>query len=157
MRDVLPCALEPGCMPTRSEVAPETLPVELTEGGIEVEYADGHTVFYHGVPATVEQRVTTAPAKDVHVLVTDETETAGVLVYVDERKTEDGMLEDTGVGRVLLEPGEATTVFPGVTASRSQMRVTVEYTPEAVEGRVFVFEENEMSERSVELVPAGQT
>ncbi len=143
-------------MPTRSEVAPERLPVELTEGGIEVEYADGRTVFYHGIPTPVELAVKTAPAKDVHVLVTDESESEGVLVYVDERKTEDGMLEDSGVGRVLLSDGEEATIFPGVTAQETQMRVDIEYDPSEVDGRVFVFEEDEMGERSFELVPEGE-
>ena len=147
---------ERGAMPTRSEVAPDTLPVELAEGGIEVEYADGRTVFYHGVPTAVERQVKTAPAKDVHVLVTDESESQGVLVYVDERKTEDEILEDTGVGRVLLDDDEETTVFPGVTVREAQMRVSIEFDPSVVDGRVFVFEEDEMGERSFELVPEGE-
>ena len=147
---------ERGAMPTRSEIAPDTLSVELAEGGIEVEYADERTVFYHGVPTAVERAVKTAPAKDVHVLVTDESESHGILVYVDERKTEDEILDDTGVGRVLLSDGEETTIFPGVTARETQMRVGIEYDPTDVDGRVFVFEEDEMGERSFELVPEGE-
>jgi len=139
-------------MTSHSEVAPDTLAVDLTEGGIEVEYADGRKVFYRGVPSREEGTVTPPPGKDVHVLVTDGSGRHGVLVYVDERTTEDEILEDTGVGRVLLGPGDETTVFPGVTVSRGDLRVEVEADVDAVDGRVFVFAEDEMGERSYELV-----
>ena len=139
-------------MPSRSEVAPDTLEVRLVDEWIEVEYTDGRQVFYHGVPTTVEGSVKTAPGKDVHVLVTDESESRGVLVYVNERKTEDEILEDTGVGRILLDGAEEATVFPGVTVRETEMRIAVEHDPSVVDGRVFVFEEDEMGERSFELV-----
>jgi len=139
-------------MDSRSEVPPDTLPVELTSDGVEVTYQDGRRVFYRGVPAKVAGSVRTAPGKDVHVLVTDEDERRGVLVYANERKTEDSILEDTGVGRVLLDRGEEAAVFPGVTVRERQLRVEVETDPGMVDGRVFVFEEDEMGERSFELV-----
>jgi len=142
-------------MDSRSDVPPDTLPVELTPDGVEVTYQDGRRVFYRGVPAKVSESVRTAPGKDVHVLVTDEGERRGVLVYVNERKTEDSILEGTGVGRVLLDRGEETTVFPGVTVRERQLRVEVEADPVVVDGRVFVFEEDEMGERSFELVADG--
>jgi hypothetical protein len=143
-------------MHSRSDVAPDTLPIELTADGIEVEYKDGRNVFYRGVPTKVEGSVKTAPGKDVHVLVSDKSETQGVLVYVNELNTEDEILEDTGVGRVMLDKGEETTVFPGVTVRESQMRIDVEMDTDAVDGRVFVFEEDELGERSFELVPEGE-
>jgi hypothetical protein len=142
-------------METRSDVPPDTLPVELTPDGIEVTYQDGRRAFYRGVPTKVSDGVTTAPGKDVHVLVTDAGERHGVLVYVDERKTEDDILSDSGVGRVLLGEGEKTTVFPGVSVREQQMRIRVTADFGAVDGRVFVFEEDEMAERSFELVPGG--
>jgi hypothetical protein len=89
------------------------------------------------------------------VLVSDQSETQGVLVYVNELNTEDEILESTGVGRVMLDSGEETTVFPGVTVRERQMRVDVEMDAAAVDGRVFVFEEDELGERSFELVPEG--
>jgi len=140
-------------MTIREEISPSTLPVSLTEDGIEVEYTDGRTVFYRGVPKKCEGRVKTAPGKDVHVLVTDESESEGVLTYVNDRTTYDDILKDTGVGRVLLDVDEETTVFPGVTVRNEQHRVTVE-TERPVDGRVFVFEEDELGERSYELVEA---
>jgi hypothetical protein len=140
-------------MHARSDVPPDTLPVELTADGIEVEYNDGRRVFYRGVPTKVADSLRTAPGKDVHVLVTDKSETQGVLVYVNELNTEDEILESTGVGRVMLEEGEETTVFPGVTVRDAQLRVEIDPDVGAVDGRVFVFEEDEMGERSFELVP----
>jgi hypothetical protein len=138
-------------MSEKSEVAPDTLPVDLTEGGIEVEYTDGRTVFYHGVPEPVE-RVTTPPGKTTHVLVTDAEESHGVLTYVNERVTEDDILEDSGVGRVLLDSGEETSIFPGVTVQESEMRIVVRADLDTVDGRVFVFAEDETSEHSWEVV-----
>lgn len=140
-----------------SEVAPDTLSVDLAEAGVEVEYTDGRTVFYHGVPAPVET-VTTAPGKETHVLVTNADGTHGVLTYVNEQTTEDEILEDSGVGRVLLDRGEETAIFPGVTVQESELRVTVRADLDTVDGRVFVFEEDAMGEQSYELVadpPAG--
>jgi len=139
-------------MDSRSEVPPDTLPVDLTPDGVEVTYQDGRRVFYRGVPAKASGSVTTAPGKDIHVLVTDEAQQHGVLVYVDERTTEDDILEATGVGRVLLASDEETTVFPGVTVRKQKLRIEVEADPTVVDGRVFVFEEDEMGERSFELV-----
>ena len=144
-------------MHSRSDVSPKTLPIELTEDGIAVEYLDGREVFYRGVPTPIEESVKTAPGKETHVLVSDKSETQGVLVYVNERNTEDEILEDTGVGRVVLDDGEETTVFPGVAVRESAMRIEIDADLNAVDGRVFVFEEDELGERSFELVPDGTT
>lgn len=141
-------------MSIREDVAPETVGVELTEDGVTVEYLDGRETFYRGVPRRREGSVTTAPGKQAHVLVTDERETEGILVYVNDRVSHEEILESTGVGRILLDPGESTTVFPGVRASSKAHRVTVEVDFTEVDGRVFVFEEDEMGERSFEIVPA---
>jgi hypothetical protein len=135
-----------------SEIAPSTLAVELTEDGIAVEYLDGRTVFYHGVPATAEGSLTTTPGKDTHVLVTDGSETEGVLTYVNDRKTDGDILESSGVGRVLLEKGETTSLYPGVRVTRTGFRYEIEVDFDAVDGRVFVFEEDEMGELSREIV-----
>jgi hypothetical protein len=144
-------------MGVRSDIAPDTVGVELTEDGIAVEYTDGRTVFYHGVPEAVGDEVTTPPGTDVHVLVTDPTGTEGVLVYVNDRKTHDDILESSGVGRVLLEEGEEASVFPGVIARAGGYRVTVEADSDAVNGRVFVFAEDETAEYSYELVANSGT
>jgi hypothetical protein len=104
------------------------------------------------VPTKVEASVTSAPGKDVHVLVTDPTQTEGVMVYVNDLKTHDDILESTGVGRVMLEDGETESLFPGVDASYAGYRVEVDADPETARGRVFVFVEDEMGEQSYEIV-----
>jgi hypothetical protein len=139
-------------MTLRSNVAPDTLGVSLTETGVEVEYLDGRTVFYRGVPEKVDDSFRSAPGKDVHVLVTDETEQQGVLVYVNDLKTQEDILQATGVGRVVLEDGGIESLFPGVTARVVGHRVEVEVDFETTDGRVFVFEEDEMGEQSYEIV-----
>jgi len=139
-------------MEAHSEVPPDTLTVELLEGGVRVEYLDGRSVLYRGVPETVTGDHQTTPGKDVHLLVTDASEQSGILIYVDERTTEDEILEDTGVGRILLGEGEETTVFPGVTVEGGSLRQTIAVDHDAADGRVFVFEEDHFEERSYELV-----
>ncbi|WP_439026596.1 DUF5796 family protein [Haloarchaeobius sp. DT45] len=136
----------------RSNVAPSTLGIELQDGGVSVEYTDGRSVFYYGVPEKKEGSVECPPGKHVQVLVTDPTETEGVLVYVNDRKTDDDILESTGVGRLLLDTGEEEELFPGVVVKRGGVRVTVEADPEEARGRVFVFAEDEISEHSYEIV-----
>lgn len=139
-------------MSGRSDVAPSTLGVELTEDGIVVEYEDGRQTFYHGVPEKREDVLRAQPGREVHVLVTDPSGTEGALTYVNDRMTSDDILEETGVGRVLLDAGDEKSVFPGVTVRRDAYAVEVEVDPGEAGGRVFVFEEDERSEYSYEFV-----
>jgi len=140
-------------MSARNDVPPSTVGVELLEHGVEVEYTDGRTTLYRGVPEPVADTLTTPPKKETHVLVTDPTETEGVMLYVNDLKTHDDILEATGVGRVVLEDGEEEEIFPGVTVRRpGGMRTEVEADPEIARGRVFVFVEDDWSERSYEFV-----
>lgn len=140
-------------MSARSDVAPSTLGIRLLEEGVEVEYLDGRTILYRGAPEPVADTLTTPPGKDVHVLVTDPTETEGVMMYVNDRDTHDDILESTGVGRVLLEPGESEELFPGVSVRRAGLeRFEIDADPEAARGRVFVFAEDEWGETAYELV-----
>jgi hypothetical protein len=139
-------------MTERSDIAPETLRVSLEPEGVEVEYADGRSVFYHGVPEKREGSVVCPPGRDVHVLVTAPDGTEGVMVYVNDRSTHDEILESTGVGRVILERGEETSLFPGVEATNHGYRIEVTADPELARGRVFVFAEDQTGEASYELV-----
>lgn len=141
-------------MSARNDVPPDTLSVELTADGVIVEYTDGREVFYRGVPEKATERVVAPPAKDVHVLVTDPTETQGVLVYVNDLNTHDDILAETGVGRLMLDDGEVEELFPGVTIRDQSMRIEVEADPAIARGRVFVFVEDEMGEQSYEIVDA---
>jgi hypothetical protein len=139
-----------------SEVAPATLSVDLLDHGVEVEYLDGRSVLYRGVPEAVTGPLRTRPGREVHVLVTDGTD--GVLVYVEDRTTEDEILETTGVGRVLLSEGEETEVFPGVYAGRAgDYRVEVRADPAVADERVFVFAEDEWGEEGFEFVAEEET
>ena len=139
-------------MTFRSDVPPDTLGVELNEDGVAVEYIDGREVFYHGPPEKRESSVRVPPGTLAQVLVTDPTETEGVLVYVNDHDTHDDILEDTGVGRVLVANGESEELFPGVTVGAEAYAVEVEADPEVARGRVFVFAEDETQERAYEIV-----
>jgi hypothetical protein len=140
-------------MSIRSDVAPSTLPVELLEEGVLVEYLDGRTTLYRGVPQKAEGTLTTGPGKEVHVLVTGPDGTEGVMMYVNDRKTHDDILESTGVGRIVLDEGEAEELFPGVTAATPDgMRCRIDADLGTVRGRVFVFVEDDWGEDSYELV-----
>ena len=139
-------------MSARNDVAPDTLGVELAEDGVVVEYTDGREAYYRGVPERVTETLQTTPGKLVQVLVTDPTETEGVMMYVNDRDTHDEILESTGIGRVLLDSGEEEELFPGVTVRLEGYAVEVEADPEVARGRVFVFSEDERGESSYELV-----
>jgi hypothetical protein len=143
-------------MSTRGDVSPSTVPVRLLDHGVEVEYLDGRVTLYHGVPRTIEGPLRTAPGKETHVLVTDPTDSEGVMIYVNDRNTHDEVLESSGVGRVLLAPGESTELFPGVTVERlSGRRNEIVADPAVAGGRVLVFVEDEWDEQSYELVGPG--
>ena len=139
-------------MSARNDVAPDTLGVELAEDGVVVEYTDGREAYYRGVPKKVTETLQTTPGKLVQVLVTDPTETEGVMMYVNDRDTHDEILESTGIGRLLLDSGEEEELFPGVTVRLKGYAVEVEADPEVARGRVFVFSEDERGESSYELV-----
>jgi len=136
----------------RSDVPPGTVGVSLREEGVVVEYLDGRTTLYRGVPEAVSGPLTVAPGRETHVLVTDPDGTEGVLTYINDLRTHDEMLEDSGVGRVILEPGEEATLFPGVVARRPGERTEVMVDPETVDGRVFAFVEDGWSEERYEFV-----
>jgi hypothetical protein len=137
----------------RSDVAPATVGVSLLDHGVEVEYLDGRSVLYRGVPERVAGSLRVAPGRETHVLVTDGTGTEGVMVYVNDLKTDDEILKETGVGRVILEPGESTELFPGVTVRYAEGRRTVvDADSGTVDGRVFVFAEDGWNEDAYELV-----
>lgn len=144
-------------MSARNDVPPKTVGVELREEGVAVEYLDGRVTLYRGVPQRVSGTLEASPGKEVHVLVTDPTETEGVMLYINDLKTEDDILEDSGVGRVILRDGESEELFPGVTARQLPgERTEVEADPEIARGRVFVFLDDEWTEESYEFVPESE-
>ena len=142
-------------MTYRSDVAPSTLPVRIEPDAVVVEYLDGRAAHYRAARETQDGPVRCRPGTEVHILVVDPEAAEGVMVYVNDRSTTDEILESTGVGRVILDPGEEASVFPGVTARLDGHAVVVTGDPAAADGRVFVFEEDERGERAVEVVSTG--
>ena len=144
-------------MEHRSRIAPQTLRVALLDHGVEVQYLDGRSVLYHGIPRRQHEELVSPPGKETHVLITDTTGTEGVMIYLNDRTTHDDIFRSTGVGRVILAAGEHTAVFPGVTvegAAGDRVAITVDH--DAVEGRVFVFIEDDWGEASYEFLPADR-
>ena len=140
-------------MSVRNDVPPDTVGIELLDFGVQVEYLDGRTTVYRGVPQKTTGTLRAGPGKQTHVLVTDPTETEGVMLYVNDRTTHDDILESSGVGRVILDAGDEAEVFPGVTVRLlGGQRTEVEADPEVARGRVFVFVEDDWSEQSYEIV-----
>lgn len=139
-------------MSQRRDVSPATIPVDVGDDGVAVEYLDGRRAEYPGPVEAVPETVQCAPGKEVHVLVTDAAADRGVVVYVNDRNTAGDILEDAGVGRVMLGTGESSELFPGVVATLDGHSVVVDAELDVVDGRVFVFEEDEFGQRAVELV-----
>lgn len=139
-------------MTNRSDIAPGTLPVTIDSDWVEVEYLDGRAVRYREPREETTGPVRCRPGTEVHVLVADPVEAEGVMVYVNDRSTHDDILESSGVGRIILDPGEDASVFPGVTARLDGHAVVVTGDPTVSGGRIFVFEEDERAERAVELL-----
>jgi hypothetical protein len=77
------------------------------------------------------------------------------MFYVDDRKSHDDILESSGVGRALLADDETTQLFPGVEAARDGHAHIVSVDAETVDGRVFVFVEDQFGEAAYELVSDG--
>lgn len=139
-------------MSVRSDVSPSTLGVVVNDDTVVVEYLDGRRVTYRDEPQRMLGAVRCQPGKHVHVLVTDPTTSEGVMVYINDRKTHDDILEATGVGRIVLDSNESAEVFPGVTARMDGHAVVVEADLSIAGGRVFVFEEDDLGERAFEIV-----
>lgn len=138
----------------RSDIAPSTLPVTIDPDAVEVEYLDGRAVQYREPREETAEPVRCRPGTEVHVLVADPAASEGVMVYVNDRSTHDEILESTGVGRLILDPGEEASVFPGVEARLDGHAVIITADPAAAGGRVFVFDEDERGERAFEVVAA---
>ena len=141
-------------MSQRRDVAPGTLPVTVEDDAVVIEYLDGRRARYEHPVEPVNGPVRCAPGKEVHVLVTEPDRDRGVMIYVNDRNTDGDILEDTGVGRVVLEPGEEAELLPGVMAFVQGHAVEVVADPAVAGGRVFVFEEDALGERAFELVGA---
>ncbi|MFW6153395.1 MAG: DUF5796 family protein [Halobacteriota archaeon] len=136
-------------------VSPATLGVGLDDEGIEVRYLDGRTTVYRGPFEPSEPPLRTAPGRLVQILLVEPSETEGVLVYVNDRDTDAEILEETGVGRINLDPGGAAAVLPGVTVEMDGYHAVVDVDGSAIDGRLFVFAEGPLDARAYELDEAA--
>lgn len=138
-------------MSGRETVSPSTLRLEETDRGLAVYYLDGRRTVYGQAPEPTEPPVRTKPGRLVQVLLADPDLSEGVLVYVNDPDTEAEILEESGVGRVNLDPGDHVSVLPGVTVEMDGYDAVVDADAEAVEGRVFVFAEGRLGAAAYEL------
>lgn len=133
-------------------VSPATLGVELLEEEIVVRYLDGRRTVYQGPVEPTTPPLRTAPGRLVQLLLIEPGETEGVLVYVNDRDTDAEILEESGVGRINLDPGEEVSVFPGVTVAMDGYHAVVDVDMQVIDGRLFVFAEGPLDARSYELL-----
>lgn len=140
-------------MSERSNVSPATLPVARTAAGIEVEYLDGRRVVYRADPEPVQAAVSAPERSHVHVLVRDDAAQRGRLVYLNDLDTDDAVLEQSGVGRVLVGDGEEAAIDHGVDVTRTgeHLRIDVDHHPP--DRSVYVFVENQLGERAYRFEP----
>lgn len=135
----------------RSNVSPVPLAVERDDDDIVLEYLDGRTVRYRGPLEPREGSVSAPITLELQVLVLDEDASEGIMVYVNDYDTVDDILEETGVGRVLLGDGDTEALYPGVIATRSGQTIEVEVDDALTDAWVFVFVENQFGERAYRL------
>lgn len=137
---------------TFETVSPATLTVDISKEGIAVRYLDGRRTVY---PADAEPTVPplrTGPGRLVQLLLVEPDETSGVLVYINDRDTAGEILEESGVGRINLKPGDEAGVLPGVSVEMDQQHAVIDVDHAAIDGRLFVFSEGMLDTRSYELV-----
>ena len=139
-------------MSPRETVSPATLQIRRDEAGIAVRYLDDRETIYELDPEPTEPPVRTRPGMLVQVLQVNEDFESGVLVYVNDRDSDSEILEDTGVGRINLQPGESASLLPGIEAEMDGHNALIDADLEVVDGRVFVFEEGMLGAAAYELV-----
>ncbi len=139
-------------MSTRETVSPATLRVIEREDGIVVHYLDGRETVYDIPPEPMAPPVRTQPGMLVQVLKVNDAFDAGMLIYVNDRDSAADILEDSGVGRINLQPNEAASLLPGIDVEMDGHQVVVDVDLELLDGRVFVFEEGMLGAAAYELV-----
>ncbi len=133
-------------------VSPATLAVTIDDDGIAVRYLDGRETVYPATPEPTVSPLRTAPGRLVQVLLVEPDETAGILVYVNDRDTASEILEESGVGRINLNSDEEAAVLPGVSVEMDGHHAVVDVEHDAIEGRLFVFSEGPLDSRAYELI-----
>lgn len=138
-------------MSPRETVSPATLQVRRDEGAIVVRYLDDRETVYDHELETTEPPLRTRPGMLVQVLQVSPDFETGVLVYVNDRDSDAEILEDTGVGRINLQPGESASLLPGIDAEMDGHNTVIDADLEVVDGQVFVFEEGMLGTAGYEL------
>lgn len=139
-------------MSPRETVSPSTLQVRREESAIIVQYLDGRETVYELERDETEPPVRTQPGMLVQVLQVTDDFGSGLLIYVNDRDSAPEILEDTGVGRINLQPGESASLLPGIEVAMDGHSAVVDADLDAVDGHVFVFEEGMMGAAAYELV-----
>lgn len=139
-------------MSSRETVSPATLQVERTDEEIVVWYLDGRRTVYSQAPKPVESPVRIPPELLIQVLHVDADLEEGILIYVNDRDTAAEILEDTGVGRINLQPGEAASLLPGIEVEMDGHHGVVDVDLSTTDGRVFVFAEGALGALAYEVV-----
>ena len=137
-------------MGLRKEVHSAKLNAEITSKGIELTYLDGRTVIYSREPEKVEKHIKCQPGKDIHLIIIENN--TGKIMYIDELKTDHTILESTGVGKYLIPLKETIEVYAGVLARKEGHSIEIIADFDRVNGRIFVFQEDEFGERAHEII-----
>ena len=137
-------------MGLRKEIHPVKLNAKITLKGIELTYLDGRTVIYSREPEKVEKNIKCQPGKDIHLIIIENN--TGEIIYIDELKTDHKILESTGVGKYLIPLKEKVEVFTGVLARKEGHSIEIIADMDRINGRVFVFQEDEFGERAHEII-----
>lgn len=141
-------------MSTRETVSPATLQVDRRDDGIAVRYLDGRETVYQLEPEPAEPPLRTRPGLLVQILKVAPGFDTGVLVYVNDPDSAAEILEDTGVGRINLQPNERASLLPGIEVHMDGHYAVIDADLDAIDGRVFVFEEGMLGSAAHELVEA---
>lgn len=141
-------------MSTRETVSPATLQVADREDGIAVRYLDGRETVYREPPEPASVPLETRPGVLVQVLQVTPDFGSGLLVYINDPDSAAEILEETGVGRINLQPGEAASLLPGIEVEMAGHNAVIDADLGAIDGRVFVFEEGPLGATAHELVEA---
>lgn len=140
-------------MTALGNVSPAMLPVHAGDEGVEITYLDDRCVTYRATPESIQSPVRVQERSHVHALIFGPDGDAGRLVYINDRKTSDNILERTGVGRILLDDGAEATLAPGVDVRRAGEEIAVHVSRAAGERRVLVFVDTQRHEQAYEVAP----
>lgn len=140
-------------MAVYSDVSPATLPVDVDEEGVHVTYLDGRRVTYRASPKQRVETVDVPAWSHVHLLIVDADQSHGRMVYINDRHTDDEILESTGVGRVILAEERVAALGSGIDVKQVGERIHATVSTPVDHRLVFVFVEDQFQEHAYEVIP----